>query len=207
MDTEGEDPNKVYGHFLCTGDVTTPDVCQNCIDGASQYIVKRCPRQKSAMVWFDECFVRYSNTSFFSNLTLSPMYYSLNNQNVSEPDRFNKTLSDMFKDLANQTAFDPSIPMYATGRVKVSNFSDFEKLYGLAQCTQDLSRPDCYRCLQYAVPTLVGLSSGKRGGRLLGPSCNVRYEVYPFTEEHKVEAPPPTPIERKYLAKVKNPTS
>ncbi|KAF8391477.1 hypothetical protein HHK36_023782 [Tetracentron sinense] len=197
--TEGEDPDRVYGLFLCRGDVSF-DVCQNCTKDATQNIVKQCPGQKSAIIWYDECLIRYSNTSFFSIMTETPGLFMWNTQNVSEPDRFNKTLSDMFKVLANQTAFDPSIPMYATGRIEVSNFSDFEKLYGLAQCTQDLSRPDCYRCLGNAISTLLEFCYGMKGGRVLGPSCSVRYEVYPFTEDPKVAAPPPTLIDRKYIS-------
>ncbi|KAF8391471.1 hypothetical protein HHK36_023776 [Tetracentron sinense] len=157
---EGEDPaDKVYGLFLCRGDVINSDACQNCIYDASKYIVNHCPGEKSAM-------------------------------NVSEPDRFYKTLSVMLMDLANQTAFEPSIPMYATGQAIIS---DLQKVYGLAQCTQDLSRHDCYNCLGYAIFTFPHAFYGKEGGRVLGPSCNIRYEVYPFlTEDPKVAAPPPT---------------
>ncbi|RVW86344.1 Cysteine-rich receptor-like protein kinase 25 [Vitis vinifera] len=43
-------------------DATT---CQNCVKTASQEIQKRCQSNKTAIIWYDECIVRYSNLNFF----------------------------------------------------------------------------------------------------------------------------------------------
>ncbi|KAL6269310.1 hypothetical protein ACE6H2_026221 [Prunus campanulata] len=53
-------------------------------------------------------------------------------------------------------------------------------VYSLGQCTQDLSAADCNACLRKGATQLV---RGKQGGRVLYPSCNVRFEIYPFYEE------------------------
>ncbi|KAL7244089.1 hypothetical protein ACSBR1_016342 [Camellia fascicularis] len=52
--TEGNDPDKVYGLFLCRGDVQ-PSICKNCVNVASEEIVRRCPLYKEAIMWYDEC--------------------------------------------------------------------------------------------------------------------------------------------------------
>ncbi|XP_028104661.1 putative cysteine-rich receptor-like protein kinase 23 [Camellia sinensis] len=66
-DTRGDYPDKVYGLFLCSGDAPA-SVCQNCIDVASNEIVKDCPFKKVAIIWYDECLIRYSYR--FSNLSI-----------------------------------------------------------------------------------------------------------------------------------------
>ncbi|RWR90866.1 cysteine-rich receptor-like protein kinase 10 [Cinnamomum micranthum f. kanehirae] len=65
----GQDPNKAYGLVLCRGDATN-NICQNCIEMASDAIQSRCPN-RSATIWYDDCLLRYSNTNFFSSLNTS----------------------------------------------------------------------------------------------------------------------------------------
>ena len=76
---------------------------------------------------------------------------------------------------------------------KEANFTALEVLYSLAQCTPDLSNAGCNTCLRDAISILPGCCSGKRGGRVLFPSCNVRYETFPF---YKIThaAPQPSPV-------------
>ncbi|CAJ2666812.1 unnamed protein product [Trifolium pratense] len=61
-----------------------------------------------------------------------------------------------------------------------ANISTYQPLYCLAQCTPDLSPNDCRTCLSTAIGNLPLCCNGKQGGRVLFPSCNVRYELYPF---------------------------
>ncbi|GKV19311.1 hypothetical protein SLEP1_g29592 [Rubroshorea leprosula] len=62
------------------------------------------------------------------------------------------------------------------------------------QCMLYLSTLDCNRCLQGAIASLPNCCSGKVGGRILKPSCNIRHEVYPFYIESAVPAPAPSPV-------------
>ncbi|KAK8594927.1 hypothetical protein V6N13_015838 [Hibiscus sabdariffa] len=55
-----------------------------------------------------------------------------------------------------------------------------DKLYGLTQCTRDLSASDCKKCLDGIIGELPSCCDGKQGGRVVGGSCNFRYEIYPF---------------------------
>ncbi|KAF3967481.1 hypothetical protein CMV_008522 [Castanea mollissima] len=169
--------NPVSGLFLCRGDVT-PQLCQECVAAAVKEITKKCSREKVAVIWYDECMLRYSNRSFFSTVDEKPKFALLNTQNITEQDRFNKLLAKSMNETAAQASNAP-IGSKKFGTKEV-NISAFQTLYNLVQCTADLSRNDCSTCLQAAINLLPWCCSGKQGGRVIFPSCNVRYELYPF---------------------------
>lgn len=185
--TEGEDPDKVYGLFLCRGDVAA-NLCQSCIRSASSTIIERCPGQKEAIIWYDECFLRYSNRSFFSIMETTPFLFIVNPANDSVT--FNRTMEQTFdneKDfVAEVTDLSRNVTdlvilsesLYATLNVSVSSSVT---LYGLAQCTPDISKSACKSCLLSAIEKFPTILNYQRGGaRVLQPSCNVRYELYHF---------------------------
>ncbi|KAL7213357.1 hypothetical protein ACSBR2_015971 [Camellia fascicularis] len=60
------------------------------------------------------------------------------------------------------------------------DFSTLQKLYGLAQWTPDLTTFDCNGCHRDAISSFLNCCDGRRGGRVLLPSCNVQYETYPL---------------------------
>ncbi|KAK3430695.1 hypothetical protein EUGRSUZ_E02443 [Eucalyptus grandis] len=64
--TEGEDPDKVYGLFLCRGDVAA-NLCRSCIRAACSTIVERCPGQKEAI---NESLYATINLNVSSSVTL-----------------------------------------------------------------------------------------------------------------------------------------
>ncbi|KAF8409477.1 hypothetical protein HHK36_005553 [Tetracentron sinense] len=188
--TTGRDPNIVYGLYMCRGDVTN-DTCGNCVETASKEILDRCPEEKVATTWYDECMLRFSNQSIFSILQESPGLSMWNTQNVSDPSgTFNQLVADTMNSLATRAASGQSRMKFATGE---ANFTGFQTLYSLVQCTPDLSASDCNRCLRGAIDALPSCCSGKRGGRVIRTSCNLRYEIYRF---YGVEAtsPAPSPI-------------
>ncbi|GKV19318.1 hypothetical protein SLEP1_g29598 [Rubroshorea leprosula] len=188
--TEGEYPDKVYGLFLCRGDIKL-NICQDCIATASE-ILQRClgskEGSKEAIIWYDQCLVRYSNRPFFSSMETSPATCMYNINNATEQDKFNENVAEMFQNLTAEASV-PSRNMYATREVNISNFMT---LYGLVQCTPDLSVADCHRCLRSAIGYIPNCSAGKIGGRLLLPSCNIRYETYPFHGDPRTQAPGPS---------------
>ncbi|KAI4298632.1 hypothetical protein L6164_032167 [Bauhinia variegata] len=179
--------NIVYGAFLCRGDLSTNE-CQECVSTAAKAVRERCPEEKESVIWYAECMLRYSNQSFFSVPSSVPMVFLFNTANVSEQTRFNQLLGDTIKQAANQAANGGADKKFAT---KDANFTSFITLYTLAQCTPDLSVQDCNTCLEGAIANLPICCDGKQGGRVLIPSCNIRYEVYPFY--HNVSPSVPTP--------------
>ncbi|KAF8029065.1 hypothetical protein BT93_E1668 [Corymbia citriodora subsp. variegata] len=196
--TEGEDPDKVYGLFLCRGDVAT-NLCQSCISSATETIIERCPGQMEAIIWYDECLVRYSNRSFFSIMETIPVIPIINPTDVSIS--FNRAVKQTFDNkefatkvialAANVTDLAiSSKSLYATNYVKISSSVT---LYELAQCTPDISKSNCRTCLLSAIIEFPTVLNYKRGGaRVLQPSCNIRYELYRFYEEPGGQASTPS---------------
>ncbi|KAJ0082280.1 hypothetical protein Patl1_11003 [Pistacia atlantica] len=182
--TAGQDPNKVYGLFLCRADVS-PTTCRDCVNFATSDALKLCPVQKDTVIWYEECLFRYSNVSIFSTMDPSPMILLSNVNNVTEPARFKQLLGNTMNEAATQAA--DSSKRFATRK---ENFTTFEKLYCLVQCTPDLSSLECNSCLQQS---FGGLPSDKKGGRIFSPSCYSRFELYPFYNDTATAAPPPPP--------------
>jgi hypothetical protein len=178
--------NPVYGLFLCRGDVPA-EMCRKCVVNATLQLANKCSTEKMAVTWYDECMVRYSNESIFSTVAVRPRISLLNTQNITEQDRFNQLLNKTMTELASQASnFPTGAKKFGTKEV---NFSQFQNLYNLVQCTPDLSSADCNSCLQAAINRLPICCDGKQGGRVLFPSCNVRYELYLFYNESTAPAP------------------
>uniref|UniRef100_A0A803M242 Uncharacterized protein n=1 Tax=Chenopodium quinoa TaxID=63459 RepID=A0A803M242_CHEQI len=162
----------VYGQFLCRGDQNVSS-CQDCVTTATTTDLPKtyCPNRKDAIIWYDECMVRYSNKSFFGRLDTTPSWLYWSSHNISgNTTRFMDLLSNMLNnEIGVRAATGGSQKKFATSFV---NYTSFETIYGLGQCTPDLSPSDCNTCL-------VGAAGGFRetqGGRVLQPSCVVRYE-------------------------------
>jgi hypothetical protein len=182
----------VYGLFLCRGDLSTQE-CQDCVGIATQYVMKRyCPIEKTAMIWYEECMIRYSDQSFFSTLNTKLKFYISSHKNISDPDRFNQLLVLTMNDLVSQVAnVSTGAKKFAT---KEANFMGSEILYTLEQCTPDISSSDCNICIRDAISSLLPkCCGGLQGGRVVIPSCRIRYEIYPFYRMLNAMTPPPMP--------------
>ncbi|XP_059635969.1 cysteine-rich receptor-like protein kinase 10 [Cornus florida] len=176
----GNDNNQVYGQALCRGDVT-PRVCQECVANASQEIMREC-RSVAAFIWYESCQIQYSYREFFSTMIYAGKYPDSNDpeKNVSEPVQFNAAVTSLMKSLSNEAAFGgPSKLMFATG----NTFSGTKTIYGLVQCTRDISPSDCSICLDFALKDLDACCNSRQGGTVFSRNCNVRFEVYRFFDE------------------------
>jgi len=187
----GHDVYEVYGLFLCRGDVSV-EVCLECVDLARNDVVQRCPIQKEAIIWYDQCFLRYSNSNIFSSLSQTPALYKFNTPNMTVDVEFNKLLVNTISDAVNVAASAPS------GEKKLATKKEIytlrESLYILVQCTPDLSKNDCNQCLLIAKLSISICCNNNRGGRILFPSCNFRYENYSFYNQAAVVAMSPPPL-------------
>ncbi|PRQ28544.1 putative protein kinase RLK-Pelle-DLSV family [Rosa chinensis] len=175
-DTIGNSSDRVYGQALCRGDVNST-VCQSCVHDASEDIFKSCKAQE-AIIWYELCQVRYSSTVFFTMMLYDGKIPEKNKQekNVSNPNQFGDVLKNLMKKLLDQTAY-TSKHMFATGDMK---FSGRQSIYGLQQCTRDIPRSDCYKCLDIARAELQKCCSALEGGTIVSRNCNVRFELDQF---------------------------
>ena len=60
------------------------------------------------------------------------------------------------------------------------------------QCTPDLSELSCSNCLEGATNEIPTCDS-RKGGRVVKPSCNLRYEIYRFYDFTAANAPQQAP--------------
>ncbi|KAJ4729980.1 Cysteine-rich repeat secretory protein [Melia azedarach] len=170
----GKEPSRTYGLALCRGDVSNSD-CKNCVVDAGSEIRKRCPYNKAAIIWYDYCLLKYTDKGFFGQIDNKNKFYMWNLRVVSEPESFNQKTRELLSQLAGEAYATPKL--YAVGEMQLSKS---ERLYGLTQCTRDLSSADCKKCLDGIIGELPSCCDGKEGGRVVSGSCNFRYEIYPF---------------------------
>lgn len=113
------------------------------------------------------------------------MFRFYNETKISDTSHFLDVVFRTVGETADKAANNPSSgKKFATGK---SDFTSTQTLYTLAQCTPDLAVSDCDRCLKVAIGNLP--SDGSRGGRMLLPSCTVRFELFPFYNETAISSP------------------
>lgn len=175
--TVGDLPDRVHGVVLCRGDVVA-NSCRSCVDAAVQDIVQQCPYKKDATIWYDDCMVRYSNL-LVASATGGSNRILFNTQNLTEVNQFHIQLGKMMTALVLCAAYNRTAEMFATGEADYGE-SETGKIYGLVQCTRDISAADCDSCLRNAIDYIRVNYAWGRGARYLGDTCNTRYELYSF---------------------------
>ncbi|KAK8517345.1 hypothetical protein V6N12_032537 [Hibiscus sabdariffa] len=193
--TAGQEPNTVYGLFLCRGDVH-PEDCRDCINLAAAELPLLCPNKTWGIIWYDECMLRYSNQSIFSSMAERPAVDKWHyNDDAMELDRFKRLVATVMKNVTTRAS--NATKKFAT---EEATFTEFRTLYSLAQCTPDISGQDCYKCLQDAVADLLIDTNGNTSGFALRPSCTAQYQTFPFynlvSNESKAAPPPASPPEQ-----------
>ncbi|GLT81555.1 hypothetical protein SLE2022_000010 [Rubroshorea leprosula] len=172
--------NQIYGLFLCRGDVDR-GTCQTCVNNVTQFLPQNCNSSLGAVIWYDDCLLRYSSTNFFGVISFSTYrcWCSVNNINSSEENsEVLRWLDDSIERAQNsENLFD------AAGDAS-------QQIYVLTQCSQDLNGSSCYSCLKNISNQMRTTCCVSRAGwRYFAPSCFARYEQYPFF----ALKPPPQP--------------
>ncbi|KAK9681632.1 hypothetical protein RND81_10G016500 [Saponaria officinalis] len=186
--TAGNGTNDVvYSHFLCRGD-QSPSSCQDCVSTATTTDLPKtyCPNKKVTIIWYEECMVRYSNVSFFGELGIHDGLLQSNPQNITgDVSKFMDVMGKMMNSMVNR-AVNGGPKRFATN---YATYSSLLGIYGLEQCTPDISASDCAQCLVDAIQTFPLC----KGAKILWSSCNARYEVYPFFNGAINLSSPPAP--------------
>jgi hypothetical protein len=169
----GQNSDQVSAIGLCRGDVN-PDVCRSSLNNATSLLKQLCRNQKEAIVWFDYCMLRYSNRSILGVEETSPSFYMWNVNNVSANyDQVKDNLRKLLESLRSEAVAGGSLRKFAAGNATAPNF---QTLYALVQCTPDLSEIECDSCLA-PFQSIPRCCDRKQGGRVIGPSCSLRFEV------------------------------
>ncbi|WRX27872.1 Gnk2-homologous domain - like 10 [Theobroma cacao] len=96
--------------------------------------------------------------------------------NISHPDHFNDVLTFLMNNISTEAASLSKI-MFGFGEIK---FNKKETIYGLVQCSRDISGSNCQTCLDSALGDLKACCYSRTGGTVLSRNCNVRFQMYHF---------------------------
>jgi hypothetical protein len=173
--SDGQNPDKVFVIGFCRGDLKK-DVCLGCLNDSTVALTQLCPNQKEAIGWYDNCSLRFSNTPMLCIERENPNFIVWNSKNESDVDGYGEALKTLLDTKISEAASGVS-RKFATG---TSVAPDFSKIHVLLQCTPDLTQQECSNCLQIISRKIPLCCVGQAGARYYTPSCNFRYESYPF---------------------------
>jgi len=171
MTAAGKGANKIYGLTQCRGDISATD-CAACIKNVT--VLQGCSNSKGVTLWFQWCLVRYSDRSFFGEWDQSGIMAIYNDTNFEDAEVVSEGLN-FTKTLASKTPNQPS--MFYTAVLDVGQSG---KRYGMAQCTRDLSKSNCGKCLFQLVTSLNIIGNYMRSWDISGSSCRMWYYDYQF---------------------------
>ncbi|GLT25429.1 hypothetical protein SLA2020_005580 [Shorea laevis] len=190
----GQSPDQVNAIGLCRGD-KKEDVCKTCLNETIFDLQQLCPSNKEAIGWSEFCTLHYSSQQLFGVMETNPVVFPVlaSGTNATDVNAFNQALTSLLNNLSNRAATGDSLRKYAADNTTGPDV--FRRTYALVQCSPDLSQENCSNCLAMAIGR-VRFCGGRDGCRIQQPSCNLRYETYPFFDAvddiPKPSSPPPT---------------
>ncbi|XP_068322766.1 cysteine-rich receptor-like protein kinase 26 [Pyrus communis] len=200
----GQDSNKVNAIALCRGDLAL-DNCRTCVNETTHLLLQNCPNHKEAILWGERCMVRYSYNLIFGIEQGDPTKYLPSPNSAKNSQQFEAVLNPLLGILIEKAASGDSLKKFAAGH---ANIPDAETIHAFAQCTPDINQQNCSNCLKDSFSIIPGCCGGKSGGRVLKPSCSLRYEnngdfFGPFTTS-QIDIPVPPALAPAPAAKKSN---
>ncbi|XXG69423.1 hypothetical protein AAC387_Pa06g2299 [Persea americana] len=172
----GDDPNYLYGLAQCRGDLA-PENCRRCLVSAVYDLREACTNSRKVVLWYDNCYLRYSDESFFGIMDKDGLH------TVSDvDDDFNVNHPWHIFEVAEKA----SQQQLMSADLQVVD--EWNRNYH-AQCTRDLDSIQCSECLINLTAQVRSCCQAKRSWRYLAVSCSIMYQVT-FSS---TEVPAPTP--------------
>ncbi|CAA0841389.1 Cysteine-rich receptor-like protein kinase 25 [Striga hermonthica] len=168
---------------LCRGDVQLAE-CRDCLRYIISFLPTSCPNHRRAFGWSDFCTLHYSDENLTQRLDTSARLYQWNTHNIDSPapDMFMRDLTRLLFDLSARAA--GSTRKVAAGNIVTGR--DHRDIFAMVHCTPDLSPDNCSACLRLICADVAQFWNRRRGGRVIVPSCNLRYEVNKFYNETRL---------------------
>ncbi|KAJ4745555.1 cysteine-rich RECEPTOR-like kinase [Rhynchospora pubera] len=185
----GTGSDQIFGLVLCQGDVSST-VCGQCLNQSFKDVATMCPYSKEAVIWYDMCLLRYSNRYFLDSTDNAQQIIIYNTQstgggrfsgwessNSAHKSYIITVVNTLLSNVSDQAAYN-STKRFGTGDITIP--PTVPVLYGLSQCTPDMSNDTCRECLQDLIDHMLNYFDGRTGGRILGVRCTLRYDMYAF---------------------------
>uniref|UniRef100_A0A0E0I1M8 non-specific serine/threonine protein kinase n=3 Tax=Oryza TaxID=4527 RepID=A0A0E0I1M8_ORYNI len=179
----GVAPDTAYGLLLCRGDFTGNDCSAARLASSFQQAASSCLYSKDVAVYYDQYQLRYSDQDFLAGAGAGaanePETAAFNMNNVSNAGdvaAFDALVAELVNAVADRAS--NATRRYAAGKAGFA--PEAMTVYAIAQCTPDLSPPQCRGCLAGIIDQMPKWFSGRVGGRILGVRCDFRYEKDPF---------------------------
>ncbi|CAH2053063.1 unnamed protein product [Thlaspi arvense] len=178
----GKGPSYVSAVLQCRGDSYGPR-CRSCYDTALSELQRRCPRFKGGIIWYDQCLLEISaidtigQVDYNNNLCVASAKNVTGDKDMIQ-DKWVSLVSNLTGIAINEKNLYQGRPaLYAAGETRLGTK---ETMFAMVQCTKDLSVTGCQVCVGSILVGFQDCWRGKRGMRVLGRSCNFRFELYPF---------------------------
>ncbi|KAL2500071.1 Cysteine-rich receptor-like protein kinase 42 [Abeliophyllum distichum] len=176
---EGKTPNRVYVLAQCMEDLSKDD-CEICFDSIKTQI-PGCFPHRSARVYYDGCFLRVENYSFFQES--SSQDYDITRcsdaQNVQD-NNFDLLVKQLITELKTEA---PENRGYAEGQVTFYVLT----VYGMANCWRTLDKMLCANCLANASNEILRCLPSLEA-RALHAGCYLRYSDSEFVNKPESSA-------------------
>ncbi|XP_006658654.2 cysteine-rich receptor-like protein kinase 10 [Oryza brachyantha] len=176
--TVGAVPDMVYALALCVSD-SNSSACEACVATAFQDAQQLCAYDKEVSIAYNLCYLRFSDANFLSSTDNSGLIDLYNEGNITgDVGRYNRAITRLINATAVEAEVSPRL--FARGEVPFDD-PQYPKIYSMAQCSPDLTRAQCGRCLD----NLIGrwwqtFQANTVGTRSIGTRCNMRAELYSF---------------------------
>ncbi|CAL5092487.1 unnamed protein product [Urochloa decumbens] len=181
--------DEVFGLIMCFADRNATQ-CTECLAGAPAGITAVCPGSRSVNAAYDACVLRYSDApipaaadlGYAFTITLTITGVPVNSSAVRD------AWGPLMSRLTGGAASSPL--RIASGSTPYAG-PPSQEMYGMAQCTRDLSSSECSRCVWSYTDTMRKLYSNDTGGAIKGYSCYLIYLVAPLD----ITLPPSPPTD------------
>ena len=151
---------------------------------------------RSAVLYYDQYMLRFTDDEQSLSSTSNEPEWLANNMNsilgIEAALRLMERVVTLMNSMADLATSSSSSRSYATGEV-VFGDQGIGTVYGMLQCTLDLTGPQCKSCLGDIIRQIVKLFSNitdhqaQIGGRIIGVRCNLRFEKELFFEEDTIK--------------------
>ncbi|KAJ4894258.1 putative cysteine-rich repeat secretory protein 17 [Raphanus sativus] len=157
--------------------------CHDCFATALAVLRRKCPWYKGMIIWFDQCLLAFSSIDSLGKIDYDNNFCMSNAKKLGGDklafSRTLNTLMDNLTTLATTTKSKDNYTMFSAGETWYKG----DRMYGMVQCTYDLTPRACKECLVINGLRFKDCLSDKRGARFVGGTCTFRFEFYPFISE------------------------